>query len=116
MINIENCLIFLIVYVLNIGGGDLFSLDCICNCNNGVFYFILIEDEVEIVVSEIWKNFIVFKVNLLFNIRKRISVSDFWLFSRVIGMILGVSILSFVVSLLVIFDLVVGFRCLMLML
>lgn len=75
--NIENCLIFLIVYILNIGGGDLFSLDCICKCNNGVFYFILIEDEVEIVVSEIWKNFIVLKVNLLFNIRKRISVSDF---------------------------------------
>uniref|UniRef100_K1QG01 Uncharacterized protein n=1 Tax=Magallana gigas TaxID=29159 RepID=K1QG01_MAGGI len=104
------------VYAPNTGGGDSSSLDCTCNCNNGVSHPTLTEDEVEIVVSEIRKNLTVLKANLSSNIRKRISASDPRLSSRVIGMTLGVSILSFVASLLVIPDLVAGFRCLMSML
>uniref|UniRef100_A0A8W8NDE1 Uncharacterized protein n=2 Tax=Magallana gigas TaxID=29159 RepID=A0A8W8NDE1_MAGGI len=101
------------IYTPNTGGGDSSSPDCICNCKNGVSHPTLTEDEVEIVVSEIRKNLTVFKANLSSNIRKRISASDPRLSSRVIGMTLGVSILSFVASLLVIPDLVAGFRCLM---
>lgn len=101
------------MYTPNTGGGDSSSPDCTCNCKNGVSYPTLTEDEVEIVVSEIRKNLTVFKANLSSSIRKRISASDPRLSSRVIGMTLGVSILSFVASLLVIPDIVAGFRCLM---
>lgn len=101
-----------IVYTPNAGGGGSSSLNCICNCNNGDTHSTLTEDEVEIVLSEIRKNLTIFKANLSSSIRKRISATDPRMSSRVIGMTLGVSILSFVAGLLVIPDLVAGFRCL----
>lgn len=110
--NIENGL-FPKVYTPNTGGGGSNSLDCTCNCNSGDTHSTLADDEVEIVLSEIRKNLTVFKANLSSSIRKRISATDPRMSSRVIGMTLGVSILSFVASLLVIPDLVAGFRCLM---
>lgn len=100
------------IYTPNAGGGGSSSLNCICNCNNGDTHSTLTEDEVEIVLSEIRKNLTVFKANLSSSIRKRISATDPRMSSRVIGMTLGVSILSFVAGLLVIPDLVAGFRCL----
>lgn len=100
------------IYTPKTDGGDASSQGCNCNCNNGGTRPTLTEDDMEIVVSEIRKNLTVVKANLSSSIRKRISASDPRMSSRVIGMTLGVSILSFVASLLVIPDLVAGFRCL----
>ncbi|XP_062606442.1 uncharacterized protein LOC134268271 [Saccostrea cucullata] len=77
----------------------------VCDCKTRTFATMTTE-EVRGAVNRIRKNLTVVKANLSSNIRKRVSASDPRMSSQIIGMTLGVSILSFVSCLLVIPDII----------
>ncbi|XP_048731191.2 uncharacterized protein LOC125648258 [Ostrea edulis] len=80
------------------------SVPCpVCDCNTDGDR-VRTRDEVETVLREIRKNLTLSKANLSSSIRKRISASDPRMSSQIIGVTLGISVLSFTVGVIIITD------------